>query len=80
MQEQIGMASYLSLALARLPVHDGAAGVQNSSHEANIEPVFDFLDMDRLVTQAPGYKILSPSHQFRPLSWISIFVHKYIII
>jgi len=49
MQEQIGMASYLSLALARLHVYNGAAGVQNKSQKAIIEPVVDFLDLNRLV-------------------------------
>ncbi|KAI4907269.1 hypothetical protein J4E90_009772 [Alternaria incomplexa] len=48
------MASYLSLALARLHVYNGAAGVQNGSHEAIIEPVIDFLDLNRLVAQAPS--------------------------
>ena len=74
------MASYLSLALARLHVYNGAAGVQNGSHEAIIEPVIDFLDLNRLVAQARGYKRLSVSHESRLFIWGSIFVQEHIII
>jgi hypothetical protein len=63
MQEQIGTTSYLDLALARLPVYDGAAGVQNSSQKTHLEPVADLLDLNGLAAQGRGYKMLPVPHQ-----------------